>query len=388
MTEALALDDRRGLLYASDVSLGLVRVLDLNRLAAGSRGADRALLSTVAIPPPDDFVRILPPEEIGRSKAHPERAGVELHSGPKALALGAGGLTGPLRLFALDRLSGTLAEFDLATRGKAVLKGQLPLFDMLTQPERRKGEVIYYTDVGLTGMSCDACHVDGHVGDLMFSKSRPIRLYRATSIRGSRDTPPYFIPASQEDLAGTASFVGSRNRYQNPPMSDAEIHALALFASEIPTPPNPFVEADGSLPASLTLPDGAHGDPNAGIKVFFGKARCQSCHPGPLFTSDQSPTSRGRYVPVGTPDRFPLRTEMQDPVSPDFPAQSLTGIWDLFPLLTSGTAGFGVRDDKLFVETRFPLRAVLDHRGPVPHGQVGQLSKAEENDLLAFLMTL
>jgi hypothetical protein len=93
-------------------------------------------------------------------------------------------------------------------------------------------------------------------------------------------------------------------------------------------------------------------------------------------------------VPVGTPDRFPLRTEMQDPVSPDFPAQSLNGIWDLFPLLTTGTAGFGVKDQKLFVETRFPLRAVLDHRGPVPHGLVGELSPKEENDLLAFLMTL
>jgi hypothetical protein len=359
-------------------------VLDLKRLAAGPKGAERALLSTVAIPPPEDFVEIRPPEELGRSKTHPERAGTELHSGPKALALGASSL----RLFALDRLSGTLADFDLAARGKPVLKGQLPLFDMLTQPERRKGEVIYYSDVGLTGMSCDACHVDGHVGDLLFSKSRPIRLYRSTSIRGSRETPPYFIPASQEDLAGTASFVGSRNRYQNPAMSDAEIHALALFTSEIPTPPNPFVEADGSLPASLTLPDGARGDPSAGINVFFGKARCQSCHPGPLFTSDQSPTSRGRYVPVGTPDRFPLRTEMQDPVSPDFPAQSLNGIWDLFPLLTTGTAGFGVKDQKLFVETRFPLRAVLDHRGPVPHGLVGELSPKEENDLLAFLMTL
>ena len=392
VTESLALDDERALLYASDVALGVIRVLDLKRLAAGPKGAERALLSTVAIPPPEGFVEIRPADELGRSGRHPPRAGVELHSGPKALAFGAPKpgepKRGPAELFAIDRLSGTLARFDISARGKAVLKGQLPVFDMLTQPERRTGEVIYYSDVGLTGMSCDACHVDGHVGDLLFSKSRPIRLYRATSIRGSRDTPPYFIPMSQEDLAGTASFVGSRNRYQNPAMSDSEIKALALFSSEIPTPPNPFVEADGSLPASLRLPDGDRGDPRTGSAVFFGKARCQSCHPGPLFTTDQSPTTRGRYVPVGTPDRFPLRTEMQDRVSPSFPAQSLNGIWDLFPLLTSGTAGFGLKDDKLFVETRFPLRAVLDHRGPVPHGLMGELSDVEKNDLLAFLMTL
>jgi hypothetical protein len=392
VTESLALDDERGLLYASDVALGLVRVLDLKRLAAGPKGAERALLSTTPIPPPADFVSILPPAQLGRGAGHRERAGVELHSGPKALAFGVRGATGPKRgqtdLFAIDRLSGTLAHFDISARGQAVLEGQLPLFDMLAQPERRKGEVIYYSDVGLSGMSCDACHVDGHVGDLLFSKTRPIRLYRATSVRGSRETPPYFIPASEEDLAGTASFVGSRNRYQNPSMSDSEIRELALFTSEIPTPPNPFVEDDGSLPASLVLPDGERGDPSAGIKVFFGKARCQTCHPGPLFTSDESPHGRGRYVPVGTPDRFPLRTDMQDEVSPDFPAQSLNGIWDLFPLLTTGTAGFGVKDGRLYVETRFPLRAVLDHRGPVPHGAVADLTKAEENDLLAFLMTL
>jgi hypothetical protein len=392
VTESLALDDDRGLLYASDVALGVVRVLDLKRLAAGPKGAERALLSTTAIPPPEGFVEIRPADELGHSGGHPPRAGVELHSGPKALAFGASkpgdAKRGPTELFAIDRLSGTLARFDISARGKAVLKSQLPLFDMLTQPERRKGEVIYYSDVGLTGMSCDACHVDGHVGGLLYSKTRPIRLYRSTSIRGSRDTPPYFIPMSQEDLTGTAAFVGSRNRYQNPAMNDSEVKALALFASEIPTPPNPFVEADGSLPASLKLPDGDRGDPRAGTEVFFGKARCQSCHPGPLFTSDQSPTTRGRYVPVGTPDRFPLRTEMQDRVSPSFPAQSLSGIWDLFPLLTSGTAGFGVKDDKLFVETRFPLRAVLDHRGPIPHGLMGELSDVEKNDLLAFLMTL
>lgn len=376
VSEALALEDARGVLYVSDIGLGLVRAVDVEKLARGPAAAVKALQSSVAIPPPDGFPSIRPAAELGVQG----RAGPELHSGPKALALDGHGA-----LFALDRLSGTLARFQTSP---FKLVEQTPLFDVLEQPQRRAGQIVYYTDVGRTGMSCDTCHVDGHVGGLLFSKTRPIRLYRATSIRGSRETPPYFIPASEQSLLGTASFVGDRNRYQNPPLNPSEIAALALFTSEIPTPPNPFVAADGAPPASLTLPDGAVGNPRAGVDLFFGKARCQGCHPGPLFTTDQSPTTRGRYLAVGMPAHFPLRPQFQDGVKPEAPAQSLNGLWDLFPLTTTGVAGFSAKDDKLVVGSRFPLRALLERRGDIPHGNLAVLSPGELNDLLAFLLTL
>jgi hypothetical protein len=219
--------------------------------------------------------------------------------------------------------------------------------------------VLYYADVGRTGVTCDGCHVDGHVGGLLFTKTRPIRMYRSTSVRGSRETPPYFIPASEPTLQSTASFVGSRNRFHNPRLSVPEIHDLALFASEIPTPPNPFVKEDGALPDSLTLPDGATGHPRAGAAIFFAKGACARCHPAPLFTTDQSPATKGRYLDVGTPRLFPLHTELQDPVRAEFPPPSLDGIWDLFPLFTTGTAGLAERDGRLVVQTRFVLLAFL-----------------------------
>ena len=63
-----------------------------------------------------------------------------------------------------------------------------------------------------------------------------------------------------------------------------------------------------------------------------------------------------------------------------------------------------MKDDKLVVATRFPLRAVLEQKtlarstpdawrvgdklGTPPHGKMDALGEQEKNDLLAFLMTL
>jgi hypothetical protein len=42
----------------------------------------------------------------------------------------------------------------------------------------------------------------------------------------------------------------------------------------------------------------------------------------------------------------------------------------------------------VYVATRFPLRWVIEHRGDAPHGAAAELSEAEKNDLLAYLMSL
>jgi DNA-binding beta-propeller fold protein YncE len=380
--QGMVLDDRAGLLYAADLGVGLLRVVDARMLAKSARASAKALLQDLPIPPPEGFPSIRPASDLGVKG----RAGVELHSGPQAVALAPDGK----RLYVLNRFSGTLATVDVSESraGKARLLSQQPLWDMLAQRERRLGQVLYFTDVGKTGMSCDTCHLDGHTGGLLFSKTHPMRLYRSPTVLGTRDTPPYFIPASEQTLEGTARFVGSRNRYHNPPMSETETSDLALFASELTTPPNPFVDADGAPPESLALIDGPIGHPRAGREVFEGRAGCTACHPSPLFTTDQYPTTRGRYLEVGTPVFFPFRVELQDPHPPAFPPPALVGGWDIFPMLTTGTAGLGIANGQLVTATRFPLRAVLETRGKEPHGEVDALTASEKNDLLAYLMTL
>jgi DNA-binding beta-propeller fold protein YncE len=385
--QALALDDNAGLLYAADISLGLVHILDVNKLAQGAGKIARgAQIQELPIPPPADF-----PLARERGDFDVEgQAGVSVHSGPSALALSAS----RDRLYALDRFSGTLAELDVreARLGKAKVTGQTQFFDTLGNSPgtraRRLGQVLYFADLGKTGMSCDTCHVEGNSGGVLFSKGHPIRIYRSTGIRDARDTPPYFNPASTQTLEETARHVGSRNRYQKPQVTDQEARYLGRYASEITTPPNPFVGEDGTPVQELELPDGAKGHPLTGLALFEGKAACKSCHPPPVFTTDQWPSTRGRYLAVGTPEFFPLREEMQDPHPRGYPPPTLLGVWDMFPLLGSGTGGLGVRGDQVVVITRFPLRWVLEHRGDAPHGAAAGLTAEEENDLLAYLMSL
>ncbi|WP_225409854.1 NHL repeat-containing protein [Stigmatella hybrida] len=380
VTEGLALDEAAGVLYAADIALGLVRVLDARRLVASDAGARGALLQELPMPLPERTPLARPAEDYGTNG----RAGAELHAGPRALALAPGGRT----LYVLNRFTGTLAEVDVtrAREGQARVVRQLPVTPMHTQAKRRLGQVLYYADMGRKAMSCDACHLEGHTGGVFFEKTHPMRIYRSTTVRGSRDTPPYFTPASTRSLAETVRTVGNRNRYFNPELTGAEVEALTLFTALIPLLPNPHVGEDGAPPEALELPDGRTGRPAEGRALFEGKAGCAACHPAPLFTLDQAPETRGGYPDVGTPVALPLRLEQQELV-PGAAPPALVGTWDVWPLLTSAAAGYAVSGDRLVVETRFPLRALLETSGPA-HGNARALTPREQDDLLAFLLTL
>ncbi|SDD30588.1 hypothetical protein SAMN04488504_101342 [Myxococcus virescens] len=379
-TEGLALDDGAGLLYAADVGLGLVRVLDARALVSGDAPARRAVLQEVAVAPPDGTPRIRPPEDFEVRG----RAGEELHSGPSALALSPDART----LYVLNRFTRTVAVVDVreAKAGKARVVRQLPVEASRAQAKRRLGQVLYYADLGRTGITCDGCHIEGHTGGIFYEKTQPNRIYRSTTLRGSRDTPPYFTPASHVSLVDTVRFVGARNRFRNPDLSPSEVEALALFNALIVTPPNPHRGEDGAPLETVALPDGRVGRPARGRALFEGKGACATCHPAPLYTLDQDLATRGRYLEVGTPVALPLRLEQQDLV-PGAATPSLVGAWDVWPLLTSATMGYGVKDNRLVVETRFALRALLETSGP-QHGHASALTPEERDDLLAFLLTL
>nr|WP_240359039.1 MtsA protein [Pyxidicoccus trucidator] len=380
VTEGLALDDAAGLLYAADVGLGRVRVLDARALVAGEKAARGAVLQEVELEPPDGTPRIRPAADFGTNG----RAGEELHSGPRALALAPDGRT----LYVLNRFTRTVAVVDVreARTGRARVLRQLTVVVSRAQAKRRLGQVLYYVDLGRSGITCDGCHIEGHTGGVFYEKTQPNRIYRSTTVLGSRDTPPYFTPASHHSLAETASFVGARNRFHNPDPSPEEVEALTLFNALMATPPNPFRGEDGAPLETVELPDGRVGRPARGRELFEGQGGCLECHPAPLYTLDQDVATRGKYLDVGTPVALPLRLEQQTLVTGAAPP-SLVGTWDVWPLLTSATAGYGVKDGRLVVETRFPLRALLETSGP-KHGDTRALTPEQRDDLLAFLLTL
>ena len=139
---------------------------------------------------------------------------------------------------------------------------------------------------------------------------------------------------------------------------------------------------------SVTLPDGHQGSPRNGLALFEGKAECSGCHPAPLFTMDQTEATRGRFIDVGTPHLMPVRPDQQNALFAGFGTPSLVGSWDVFPMLTTGLAGLGVRDDgAVRVDAPFALRVAVEKWAP-KHGRADLLTPQERDDLLAYVMSL
>ena len=378
--EGMALDEEQGRLYVADTALGLVRAIDSAALAGGDEQARKAELWKLPIAPPAGFPLARPAADYGVNG----RAGVELHSGPRALALSATGT----ELYVLDRFTATVAVVGNVRSAEPRVVRQIPLEASIGPPERRLGQVLYFADMGRSSMSCDSCHLEGHDEGILFEKTHPLRIYRSPTVRGTRETPPYFTPASTFSLAETARMVGDRNRYMNPTLTESEVRQLTLFSVTVTNLPNPYRGPDGAPPASIALPGGGTGRPLAGMQLFDGKADCVRCHPPPLFTTDQELSSRGHFIDVGTPRAFPLRTRDQETVFRGVGVPSLLGSWDVFPMLTTGLAGFREEGGRAVVSDPVPLKAMIDRYSSPPHGNASALDAQEKADLLAYLLTL
>jgi len=381
--EGLAVDDARGVVYVADVGMGRVVAMDLTRMAGDLATARQSVVATVELPSPPGL-RMREAAELGVQG----RATESLYAGTRVVRLAARGE----RLFALNRLSGSVVEVGVGDVGQGRLSvvAVWPVVALDTQRQRRLGEVAFFTDLGNSRMSCDACHYEGHAEGVLFTKSRPMHIYRVPTLRAIRESPPYFTPALFPSLEVTSELVLGRNRYHNPDPNPREIAALSLYQATLTLPPNPYLTPDGAPPDTLTLPDGAIGHPTRGRALFDGKAACRTCHPPPHFTTDQDPATRRALHQVGTGVTLMVRPGMQDTAPYPLPPPSLLGAWDNFPLLHSGKAGFSEAARGQVEPTHpFALRRVLElARVSGGHGEVGALTVEEEDDLLAYLLTL
>ncbi len=395
--EALALDQKRGRLYAADIAEGLIHVVDARALVdKDAKKAREAWLGAVALPPPEGFPTFRPAADFAKdgldftAEAAPpkvgddveRRAGIEVHAGPAALALSADAKT----LYVLERFTGRVTALDVSG-DKPTVTRSWPLFDPLVQKDRRLGEVIFYADLGRTGMSCDVCHHDGSSEGVFFTKTGMERIWRSPTVRGTRDTPPYFNPPAHPTLEDTVSYVGSNNRFQNPKMSPDEVKRLALYARSLTTWRNPFRARDGGFVDALALDGGATGHPDKGRSIFEG--RCAGCHPAPLYATDQDEKTRRRFMRLDTPQALPLRVEQQNTSFDRRTPPSLVGAWDVWPMLLSASAGFSVKDgDHLEATDHDPVRAVLERYSGRSHGDAMSLSPEARADLEAFVLSL
>ena len=105
--------------------------------------------------------------------------------------------------------AGPIADVREARVGKARVVRELPVVESRAQAKRRLGQVLFYADLGRTGITCDGCHIEGHTGGVFYEKTKPNRIYRSPTVLGSRDTPPFFTPAISSILCTVSMLVGT-----------------------------------------------------------------------------------------------------------------------------------------------------------------------------------
>lgn len=387
MPQAIAYDARSHTLAVADVQTGHFFAMDARALLGDKEAAS---LTPHALP-------------LGQTGA-PHTLSAAHRALPSGVCLAPGGQK------ALVLLRGSNEVRVLERTGKAwKASGRIALSPRPAHAGRLRGEHLYYTDVGNTRMSCDGCHLDGHNEGVLFTKGSPMHIYRVPTLRGVRDTAPYFTPAAFPSLLVTSTFVLGRNRAHRPDPPRADARALTVYQGLIAQPPQPYRAPDGRMAEKIPThlapthlapgpgsPAPAMGDPRLG-KAVFDRLQCQTCHPAPLFTTDQDAATRGKMYDVGEPTALALRPEQQDMTAYPVPAPSLVGLWDTWPLLHSAAGGFRVVEGQpVLARDPWPLERVLrgppraagKAREPAGHGGAGALSPAELGHLVAFLRSL
>jgi cytochrome c peroxidase len=152
---------------------------------------------------------------------------------------------------------------------------------------------------GMQGVACFDCHVNGHtsgathlVGDIRPQSHR--RRIDTTTLRGvniQRLFGSQRVMRSVEDftefeqrgayfdgdhLAATAKGI-------NPLERGSQVHFMAEVQELLDFPPAPGLDLYGGLDPKKFGPDSPEMQ---GQKLFFGKARCATCHPAPFYTDN------------------------------------------------------------------------------------------------------
>jgi cytochrome c peroxidase len=152
---------------------------------------------------------------------------------------------------------------------------------------------------GMRGVTCFDCHVNGHtsgathlVGDIRPQSHR--RRIETPSLRG------VFIQrlfGSQRALKSIEDFTEFEQRAAyfdgdqvsaaakgiNPLERGSQVHFMAEFQELLNFPPAPGLGIDGKLDPRKFDADSPE---MLGEKLFFGKAKCATCHPAPYYTDN------------------------------------------------------------------------------------------------------
>jgi DNA-binding beta-propeller fold protein YncE len=373
----------RGLALSGDGKRLLVSHQALNPLATTSRddihwgnlvtNYVRALSLASLLDPKADLLR--------GSEAHPLGDINHGAADPAGIAVGAGGrvvvaLAGVGELAAGDGRGGDWKRVAVGARPTAVLPsadGRLVFVantfaDTVSVVEPNEGEIVKTIELGprpdlkpadrgellfhdarlsLEGwMSCQSCHSDGHtngrladtLGDGTYGTPK-----RVPSLLGVKDTAPYAWNGSVPDLAAQVR-KSVETTMRGKKLSAEQARDLTAYLETLAPPP-----ARARLLGKLDETAVGRG------RDVFGKQGCATGHAPPAYTSAKS-------FDVGLADEAGLKT---------FNPPSLRGVAQAGPYFHDGRAAT-LAD--VFARHRHQLK--------------GELTKQEQDDLLAFLGSL
>ncbi|RIK81629.1 MAG: hypothetical protein DCC68_08205 [Planctomycetota bacterium] len=266
--------------------------------------------------------------------------------GPRGLALSPDGT----RLFVANYYDGKIAVLDAAA-GKAL--GTFDVGPQTPPDSRRRGEIIFHdaTKAFQRWHSCASCHpnegrVDGlrwdFLGDGIGNAKDTISLlhFDQTEPQNRRATVPTAKQCTRNGLEGTNMLVAT----------DRDVDDLYTYLISLRPVASPHLGKDGALTESAAR----------GKALFEGTAGCARCHPGPYFT-----------------DRKMHNVGVLSENEPDgrYDTPSLLEAYRTAPYLHDGRA-----------ETLKDVLTIYNPKGR--HGNVGDLSPQQIDDVVAFLLSL
>lgn len=147
------------------------------------------------------------------------------------------------------------------------------------------------------GVTCFDCHVNGHtnaathlVGDIRPQEFRHridtptlrgVNIQRLFGSQRALKTIEDFTEFEQRAAYFDGDHVIAAKKGVNPLERGSQVHFMAEFQEIMDFPPAPKLDVFGKLDPEMASEAELRGE-----KLFYGKARCAECHPGPYFTDN------------------------------------------------------------------------------------------------------
>jgi cytochrome c peroxidase len=152
---------------------------------------------------------------------------------------------------------------------------------------------------GMLGVACFDCHANGHtsgathlVGDIRpqdhrrridTPSLRGVNIQRLFGSQRALKSIEDFTEFEQRAAYFDGDILSSAAKGINPLERSTQVHFMAEFQELLDFPPAPGLGWDGKLDPRKFSEDSAE---MKGQALFFGKAKCATCHPAPFYTDN------------------------------------------------------------------------------------------------------